>query len=62
MPPVLSTANYSNADYPFIYTTSESLEELFIMLIKSKETAVIKALGNYIHTSFKMREEHLSLL
>ena len=26
--------------------------------MKSKETAVIKALGKYIHTAFKMREEH----
>ena len=44
------------------YTTSESQEELFIILMKSKETAVIKALGKYIHTAFKMREEHMSLL
>ena len=42
------------------YTTSESQEELFIILMKSKETAVIK--GKYIHTTFKMREEHMSLL
>ena len=33
-------------------TTSESQEELFIILMKSKKTAVIKALGKYIHTSF----------
>ena len=44
------------------YTISESEEELFIILMKSKETAVIKALGEYIHTAFKMREEHMSLL
>ena len=44
------------------YTTSESEEELFIILMKSKDTAVIKALGKYIHTPFKMREEHMSLL
>ena len=44
------------------YTTSESQEELFIILMKSRETAVIKALGKYIHTAFKMREEHMSLL
>ena len=63
MPPVLSTANNSNEDYPFIYgTTSESQEELFIILMKSKETAVIKALGKYIDTAFKIREEHMSLL
>ena len=43
------------------YTTSESQEE-FIMLMTSKETVVIKALGKYIHTAFKMREEHTSLL
>ena len=44
------------------YNTSESQEELFIILTKSRETAVIKALGKYIHTAFKMREEHMSLL
>ena len=44
------------------HTASESQEELFIILMKSKETAVIKALGKYIHTAFKMREEHMSLL
>ena len=36
------------------YTTSGSVEELFIILMKSGETAVIKALGKYIHTAFKM--------
>ena len=53
------------------YTTSESEEELFIILMKSKDTVVIKVLGKYIpqnytptcssmfiHTAFKMREEH----
>ena len=40
------------------YTISESQEELFIILMKSRETAVIKVLGKYIHTAFKMREEH----
>ena len=44
------------------YNTSESQEELFVILMKSKETAVIKALGKYIYTAFKMREEHMSLL
>ena len=44
------------------YTTSESQEELFIILMKNKETAVIKALGKFIHTAFKKREEHMSLL
>ena len=44
------------------HTTSESQEELFIILMKSKETAVIKALGKYIHAAFKIREEHMSLL
>ena len=43
------------------YTTSESQEKLFTILLKGKETAVIKALGKYIHTAFKMREEHMSL-
>ena len=41
------------------YTTQE---ELFIILMKSKKTAVIKALGKYIHIAFKMREEHVSAL
>ena len=44
------------------YTASESQEEMFIILMKSRETSVIKALGKYIHTAFKMREEHMSLL
>ena len=44
------------------YTTSESEEELFIILMKSGETAVLKALGKYVHTAFKMREDHMSLL
>ena len=43
------------------YTASESQEELFIILMKSRETAVIKSLGKYIHTALKMREEHMSL-
>ena len=42
------------------YTTSESEEELFIILMKSGETAVLK--GKYVHTAFKMREDHMSLL
>ena len=33
------------------YTTSESQEELFIILRKSKESVVIKALGKYIPVS-----------
>ena len=45
-----------------VFRTSESQEELFIILMKSKETPVIKALGKYIYTAFKMREEHMSLL
>ena len=43
------------------HTTPESQEELFIILMKSKKTAVIKALGRYIHTAFKIREEHICL-
>ena len=31
------------------YTTSESQEELFIILMKSRESTVIKALGKYIY-------------
>ena len=42
------------------YTTSECQEELFVILMKSRETAVIKALGKYIHTAFKMREPLLT--
>ena len=39
-----------------------SQKDLIITLMKSKETAVINALCKYIHTAFKMREEHMSLL
>ena len=48
MPPVLPTATILMRII-LSYTTTESQEELFIILMKSKETAVIKALGKYIY-------------
>ena len=43
-------------------TTTESQENLFIILLNSKETAVIKALGKYVPTAFKKRGKYVSAL
>ena len=60
MPPVLPTATILMRII-LSYTTTESQEELFIILMKSKETAVIKALGKYIYILLSRREINICL-